>query len=76
MKNKYHNEIEGNFYRIYINNTLHVMFKTDEFVGIQSYVNADDSYAIEVYLKERKITLEYDRIDKWKEILRLFNEIQ
>lgn len=52
------------------------MFKTDEFVGIQSYVNADDSYAIEVYLKERKITLEYDRIDKWKEILRLFNEIQ
>jgi hypothetical protein len=76
MKLKFKNEIKGNFVRIYINDTLHVMFKTEEFIGIQSYINDDDVHCIEVYTKNQKILLEYDTKEKWKEILKLFDQLQ
>jgi hypothetical protein len=52
------------------------MFKMDDFVGIQSYINQDDVYCIELYTTNQKILLEYDHIDKWKEILKLIDQIQ
>jgi hypothetical protein len=76
MKLKFKNEIKGKFFRIYINDILHVMFKIEDFTGIQSYINDDDIHSIEVYLKNDMILLEYDNVLKWKEILKLFDQLQ
>lgn len=75
-KNLFTYELSNLYCKIYINNTLHLYFKRQDFVGIQSWIDKQKSLFIEFYFKDNRILCEYDSIEKWTEILKLLNQIE
>ena len=63
--------------KIYINSILHLAIKTDELIGIQSWVKGFDinkKYIIEFTTKTTTIESEYDYQEKWEAILNLLDK--
>ena len=70
-------KVEWNYVKIYINDIIHVQFKSDSFMGFQSWVNGTNWYDIEFYLKDGvTIHTSYSSIDRWKKILQCLNAIK
>jgi len=60
-------------FKVYIKGLLHLTFPINEYSGIQSWSNGDDSYTymIEYHLKSGKsILCEYEDRQLWEEILK------
>jgi len=67
--------VSGNHVKIYINNLIHIQFRCDEFVGIQSTIEGTNWFSIILYLKcGQKIWTEYDSKERWMAILKLIDE--
>lgn len=60
--------------RIYINGSLHIMFKQDELISIQSWVESTNLFFIEIQLKGATMKCEYDSAERWTKILNLLDE--
>lgn len=60
--------------RIFINGTLHLFLRRSEIVSFQSWYVNKNNLKIEIYTNTRDILLEYNSVEKWKEILKLLNE--
>lgn len=63
-----------NTLRIFIDNILHLSFKKDSLIGIQSWVE-ENKYCIEYYLVNGSILSEYDSVVKWKLILKELSKL-
>lgn len=71
-------KIENGYFKIFINNTLHLQFRIEDYLGMQSWIYPYKAtpYHIEFTLKSKATILcQYDNIDKWKKILELINKI-
>lgn len=63
--------------RIYINTLIHFHLKKNEYIGMQSWIAGTKKkrYYIEIYIREgESITLEYEKIEIWSEILNKLDE--
>jgi hypothetical protein len=61
---------KNNFIYIYISTLLHLVFKTDTYIGFQSWID-EDYYIIEHYFNNgTTIKSKYDTKDKWQAILK------
>lgn len=65
--------IKDDAIKIYINGSIHLCFKQDSLLGIQSWIGTD-KYMIEFYLNGNNILCEYDSVKKWKKILSLLSK--
>jgi len=74
MENKFDIKITGLYVKLYINDTLYVMFNQVEFKGLQSWRMGKNWFVIEIYIKDLTITLEFDSKEKWEAILKLLDE--
>lgn len=72
-KNKYTISTKGNFIKIFISGILHFSINQKELLSIQSWINGNDWYCIEIYTEHREILLEYDDFKKWTSIINLLN---
>jgi hypothetical protein len=64
--------------KIYIDDVLHLIFKQEELIGVQSWVAGDGDkvrkYYIEYYTKTQTILTEYDEQEKWYKILKKLDD--
>jgi hypothetical protein len=61
--------------KIYISNSLHLSVKTNEFIGLQSWID-DDYFVIQYYFSDgTTITSEYDIQAKWEAILQQLDSV-
>lgn len=62
--------------KIFINDILHLSIEKKNYRGLQSWISGSlyHNYYIELYIKDIKIRLEYDKEDIWKTILDLLNK--
>lgn len=74
QKLKYKLTTKGGFLKIFINEILHIAIKQVDIMGVQSWKEGSGYYVIRFYTKNRKITCEYDDIEKWSKILGLLNQ--
>lgn len=74
-----------NLYTIYINGKMHLKFKKDNLVGVESWREPSNPeyrmrgfkemiYVVEFYFKTTKVTCEYDTIEKWEQMLELVDK--
>ena len=68
-------KIENGNLKILINNILHLQLKTEEFLGIQSYVK-EKIYYIEFYFSNTMIEVDYNNEKLWVGILKQLNKIK
>lgn len=61
---------------VYIDGVLHVRFKKDSWLGVQSWLEGEGKYCIEYYFNTRSILTEYDSKDKWLAILLELNKFK
>lgn len=66
--------VNGNL-KIYINKLLHLQFKTETFLGIQSYAK-ENVYYIEFYFSDTMIEVDYTNKNTWVKILKQFDKIK
>lgn len=68
--------IKDNCLKILISNTVHLMIKQDELVGIQAWIKGDEveTYWIEYTLRDRELLCSYNEKNKWGKILMLLND--
>lgn len=74
MQESYDIEIENLWVKIYINGYLHLLFKQDKLLGLQSYKKETNLYCIELTFATNIITTEYDSPERWSQILKLLDE--
>jgi len=67
-------KIKGDEVSIFIDSILHLKIR-DRITLIQSWKHENSWYKIEIQTKNNTTTLEYDSLDKWKEILKLLEDI-
>lgn len=61
--------------RIYFDEILHLHIDKTDLICIQSWYMTKTDYRIELYFKEgNPVILEYDSMEKWKSVLKLFDE--
>lgn len=66
---------KGLFLKIFIDGKPHLMIKLQDLKGFQSWINTEDWFAIEFYMKDCVVILcEYDNRTVWNSILELLNE--
>jgi hypothetical protein len=59
-----------NINKIYIDSKLHLLFKNDNINGVQSWIENDNKYLIEISVKEGiDIIAEYNNREIWEKIL-------
>ncbi len=62
--------------RIYFNGILHVEISAKNHDGIQAWQDAKGKYVIEFYrVHGNNIELWYDTLEKWKQVLKLIDEL-
>ena len=58
-------------FRVYIDDILHLKFRYNLTIGLQSWVENYRMYVVEIYFKDsEKIRLEYDNRPLWELILK------
>ena len=69
-------EIQINHYdlRLMIDELPCVYILRKEFVGFQSWKDDESMYVIEFYTKRNKITTEWNKKEKWDQILKEIND--
>lgn len=61
--------------RIYIDGVLHVHLLSDRYVGMQSWIERDGKYCIELTVsKGDNILMEYENKQTWLDILELLDK--
>lgn len=64
------------YFRIYIDDLLHLQFIKEEYIGHQSWKENSTKFCIEYYLKNGNTILsEYTSIEKWKNIIKILEEL-
>lgn len=64
-------------FKLYIDDILHLSFFTKDYIGMQSWKEREDWFKIDIYTINKTINLEYNTIEKWKNILNILdNDIQ
>lgn len=59
------------FFKLYLNDILHIVFRLKEFVGFQSWIEFNETHVIEIYLKDKQTILcEYTSRELWVDILK------
>jgi hypothetical protein len=62
--------------RVYFGDVLHLHVDRAKYVGLQSWTDHAASYSIEITTRDgASITLEYDRADKWRAVLKAIDEV-
>ena len=64
---------DPNDVRIFINGILHFYILRDEIVSFQSWYISKTCCQIKIYTKSKNILLEYNSVEKWKEVLSIFD---
>lgn len=70
-------KIIDNYFKIFIDDLLHVSIKRTELIGLQSWLTDEENgcwYYIEYILKNREILTGYDKRDTWTKILTLLDK--
>lgn len=62
-------KFEFNLMKIYFNDSLFLFLKRDELIGIHSWKDGTSKYCIEFCMKTTSILTEYDKKEKWENIL-------
>lgn len=65
--------VKHGWFKIYINDLLHVAVRIKDLSGIQSYFRGEEWFCIEFYT-ERIILCEYNNQEKWKSVLKLIED--
>lgn len=61
--------------KIYVNDILHIHFRREKFIGLQSWrYEKEEMFYIEINLTDGVMTCDYDRSDMWTEILTELNK--
>lgn len=66
-------EIGHYYFKVFIDNSLHVCIDQKEFVGISSWYDCETMCVIEYITKTNCIRTEFDSVDKWKAVLNELN---
>lgn len=66
-------EIGHYYFKILIDNLPHIVLETKEFKGFHSWKDTETMCCIEFLTKKNKIKVEYDSVDKWKQVLKELN---
>lgn len=61
------------YFKVLINDMLHVCIDIKEFVGINSWTDTPTQCAIEYVTKTNCIKTEFDSIEKWEQVLKELN---
>lgn len=69
MKDTIEVKVNYDTIRIYIDNTLYVLIKRNEFAGLQSWAEGANKYCIEFYTNNTSILTEQDSKEKWINII-------
>ncbi len=68
--------VELNFFKIYINDLLHLLVKRVDLLGLQFYINNSKSFKIEYLFKDGTVLeSEYDSREKWVAILKELDKV-
>ncbi len=68
-------DVGYSFAKIYVDEILHLAFRHEKLQCIQSWVDTG-KWCIEIYLKgEDPILMEYDEVEKWKQMLKLLDKV-
>lgn len=59
--------------KVYIKDKLHIAVKTDDLIGIQSWIEGEQKWCIDWELKDKTISCEYSNHEIWSEILKQTN---
>jgi len=62
------------YFKVMIDELLHVCLQRDEFIGIHSYYDCETLCVIEYITKTNKLRTEFDSVEKWKQILKALND--
>ena len=71
MKN-YHAVSKGAWLKLYIDGHLHLCLRHGDLLGFQSWVS-ENFYCIEFYMADTTVLAEYDKREKWQQILDLLD---
>lgn len=62
------------YFKVLIDDTLHVCIDRHKFVGITTWFDCDTQCSIEWITETNKFITEYDSIEKWKAVISELNE--
>lgn len=65
--------INYDYIKVYIDNKLHIAFKKEDFIGLQSWIENKDSFYIEIYTT-KLIKVWYKNRSLWEEILKVIDK--
>lgn len=66
--------IRAGYFKIYIDNLIHISLRSDEIIDIETY-DSHEKYYINYHLKTRFVETFYINEDLWKEILQKIDKI-
>ncbi len=77
-KLKFTAKTDDNHFKVYINGLIHLCIKTDDIIGIQSWMEPDETsrYYIKFYTKTANVVCKYNDLFKWKSMLQLIDKQQ
>lgn len=64
---------DATFVCVNINDIPHLKFNKKKYLGLQSWYESKVDFRIEIYLKGCTINLEYNSLEKWKDVLDVIN---
>jgi hypothetical protein len=67
--------IKFNTVKIYINGSLHLSFFKTKKVTVESWIEGQDHYIIEVWTGDFCLLCEYDNREKWIAILAVLDQV-
>lgn len=67
-------EVGHYYFKVFIENTLHVCIDRHEFVGISTWYDCETQCSIEWVTKTNSFKTEYDKVEKWKTIINAVND--
>lgn len=69
--------VKENVLKVYIEFVLHLRVLYSDIKGVQSWQDSNGFYYIEFYVEgsNQLVELEYDDKEKWKQILKLLDEV-
>ena len=68
---------EGNQFKVYVDDLIHITFIQAEFLGFQSWVKGTDWYCIEFHFNNKgRMLCEYTSKELWESILKEFDKFK
>lgn len=67
-------EVGHYYFKVLIDDTIHVCIDRKEFVGVTSWYDCETQCSIEWVTKTNTFRTEYDSVEKWKAVLQALKE--